>query len=209
MISSNRASEAVSVFAFIEYHVLKVFQHRRSCAPDAAAAIDELVGFQARAVPFEPADSQRAAVENEAERHLEDARDLARIGCRDELAIFDQADDGSYGEAGTREELVERADDFDGFLLEPDFLVRLAQRRRGRGLGGLDTAARQADLARMILEMRRARREQNRRAARAIEQREQDRRRPSGPLENLAQLRRDGPVGQAKQALARIARRTR
>src|SRR5262245_28002307 len=110
MISSSRASEAVSVFAFIEYHVLKVFQHRGGCAPDAAAAVEELVGLQARAVPFEPADGQRAMLENQVERHLEDARDLARVGRRDELAIVDEADDGPDREAGASEELVERAD---------------------------------------------------------------------------------------------------
>src|SRR6185503_2273228 len=209
MISSSRASEAVSVFAFIECHVLKVFQHRGGCAPDAAAAVNELVRFQARAVSLEVADRHGAAVENEAERHLEDARDLARVGARDELPIPHEADNGRDGEAGTRQELVERADDFDGLWLEPDFLVRLAERRFGRALAGRDTAAGQANLARVILEMRRAFGEQHGWAARTIEQSEQHRRRPAGPLENLAQLRRDRSVDEPKQALARIERRTR
>src|SRR6185436_1930267 len=117
MISSSRASEAVSVFAFIECHVLKVLQHRGGCAPDAAAAVNELVRFQARSVSFEVADRQGAAVENEAERHLEDARDLARVGSRDELAIVHEADDGPDGEARAGQELVERSDDFDGLWL--------------------------------------------------------------------------------------------
>src|SRR6185295_11328645 len=145
MISSSRPSEAVSGFAFIEYHVLKVAEHGSRRAPDAAAAVVELVSQEPRPVPLEVADTHGAAVEDHAERHLEHAGHLARIRARNELAIRDDADDRPDDEARPGQELVERADHVDRARLETDFLVRLAQRGLCRSLAGCDAAAGQAD----------------------------------------------------------------
>src|SRR5688572_21622615 len=118
MMSSNLASGAGSFFAVIEYHVLKVAEHRRRRTPDAPAAVIELVRQEPRAVSFEVTDAQGAAVEDDAQRHLEHAGDLARIRRRDELAIAHDADDGPHCEARACDELVERAYDLDDLGIE-------------------------------------------------------------------------------------------
>ena len=119
------------------------------------------------------------------------------------------ADDGRDREPRARQESVERADDVHGLGFEPNLLVRLAQRRIGLRLAGCETAAGQADLSGVILEMRGALREQHRGPRSALEQRQEHGRGSARPIEDLAQRRRHGSVDIAEQSRTRIAGRPR
>ncbi len=95
-------------------------------------------------------------IHEEVERRLEDVRDLGRVGARLE-ARGDDADDGCHAVAGRGQVLVEVAEHAHLGRREADLLLRLAQRGvAGRGVGRVDPAAREGDLAGVALEVRRA-----------------------------------------------------
>ena len=67
---------------------------------------------------------------------------------------FDQRDQGRDAKAGAGEIGIEPAERLDEPLLEPDLLVRLAQRRLARGFARVDLAAGKGHLARVGAQVR-------------------------------------------------------
>jgi len=83
-------------------------------------------------------------------------------------------DNRCHDEAGDDQMIVQVADAAEPVAGQSDFLLRLAYRRFPRsGVGVLDPPAREAHLARVIRELRRALREQDRQAFRPVDQRNQ------------------------------------
>ena len=112
-------------------------------------------------------------IEDEGERYFEHFGHLERVG-RQRCRRRDQADHRRHLEAGAGHVGIEPADGRDKSAGEPDLFLRFAQRRGERiGVAGLDTPAREADLAGMVLQMIGAPRQQHGEAFWPFDQRHQ------------------------------------
>ena len=108
-------------------------------------------------------------------RHLEDLGDLGGVDRRPE-AGRDEADERRDREAGDGLVRVERAEHLDGAGREADLLLGLAQRRGERArVGRILLAAGKGDLARVVLQQRRAPGQDQAEAGPALDQRHQHR----------------------------------
>ena len=129
-----------------------------------------------------------AAVEQELERRLEGVLDLRPVEPELEAGRH-VGDNRRHDEARDDQVIVQVADATDPVAGQSDLLLRFAHRRLPRsGVAGLDPPAREADLARVIRELRRALREQHREPIRPVDQRNQHRGTRPGLRQVLAQL---------------------
>ncbi len=93
-------------------------------------------------------------VEQDGERKVKIASTSRRVG-REVQAVRQQGKHGRDAEPGASHVVRQAAEQFGARRVEPDLLLRLAQRGRfRRGVAGVDPAAGKRDLAGMGLEMR-------------------------------------------------------
>ena len=112
-------------------------------------------------------------VEQELERRLEGVVDLRPVEPQLEAGRH-VGDHRRHDEARDDQVIVQVADATDPVAGQADLLLRFAHRRLPRsGIARLDPPAREAHLARVVRELRRALREQDREAFRPVDQRNQ------------------------------------
>lgn len=127
-------------------------EHHRRRAPDARAAEIEERHVVLATVAEPAAAPQARRIEEIAERHLEDARDLA-IGRPEVGPAIGEADDGVEHEAADRDvHRRQRADDARVARLDSDFLARFAQSGLLDGFVGVERPAGERHLPAVLRE---------------------------------------------------------
>ena len=113
-------------------------------------------------------------IHEKPERYLEGIVDLHGVD-REAERWLDQPDDGQHAVARSGEIGIEIAEWRHGLAFETDLLVGFPQRRRqGRGVVGIDLAAREGNLPGMLPQARMPRREEDRHLGVVLDDRHQD-----------------------------------
>ena len=151
----------------------QIYQHPGRRAPNVAALIRQHEENPRPIFEFAGHPAMISRIQDERQRHLEDFGDLERVDGQRERSSND-ADDGSDLETCSGDISIEPANDRDVVPREPDLLLGLAQRRRGRiGVALFDAAAWERDLSGMSRQVRSALRQQYRHSLGTIDDRYQ------------------------------------
>ena len=182
-------------------------QHPRRRAPDVVRAVGDDVVVPQLPLPDAAMHLEVGRVEREAERHLEDLVDLGAVDPRHEAGV-DEPDEGRHGEAGHRLVPVEARPSTSTSAGRSPISSRASRSAAASGVASLGVllAAREGDLAGMVLEQRRPAGQDQPQAAAALDQRHQHRGRAQraaardGATSGLRSKSDEPPGGRRKRA---------